>query len=101
MQHLLYLRVRYAKLRTTEVAAGIPAPTLVTWPSECSREFVEKRAVLPDWRRELVSKAVSANGEIEHDRDEYVDGCRPETPRLESPLDHSGHGFFVETPGIQ
>src|SRR6476646_471420 len=39
---------------------------------------------------------LSANEEVELDRDEHVDRPGPETSRLEPPLGNGRHGFFIE-----
>ena len=44
---------------------------------------------------------LSANIEIEHDRDEHVDRCAPKTSGLEPPLGNGRHGFFIEASGVQ
>ena len=45
--------------------------------------------------------SLSANQEVEHDRDEHVDRRGAKTSRLEPPLGNGRHGFFVEAPCVQ
>ena len=44
---------------------------------------------------------LSANSEVEHDRDEHVDGHGPETSRGETPLSNGRHSFLIEADCVQ
>ena len=44
---------------------------------------------------------LSANPEVDHDRDQDVDRRARKTSRLESPLSDCCHGFFIEAAAVQ
>jgi hypothetical protein len=48
-----------------------------------------------------VLSQLSANREVDHDRDEHIDRSTRKTSRLESPLGNSRHSFFIEAAAIQ
>ncbi len=41
------------------------------------------------------------NPEVEHDRDEHIDGCARETPRLEAPLHDCSNRLLIQTLPVQ
>jgi hypothetical protein len=62
---------------------------------------VIRRAGRPSSRIALpVAAGLSANREVDHDRDEHIDRSAGKTSRLESPLGNGPHGFFIETGAI-
>ena len=47
------------------------------------------------------SDELSANSEVEHDRDEHVDGYGPESSRFEPPLSNGRDSLLIEARCVQ